>query len=342
MQKSSYRHCSEVDLIRDEAFIRWVREGQEADHRFWKVFLQHHPDRRPVVDGARAQVQQLLGEAGHAPLGERGQQALWQRIEHQMEQEALTRRSLRRPWLWTSTAAAVALLVLWFNPYWISPEPEMIRHEVTDGKPQTVQLPDGSRVVLNSHSCLRYAQNWADRSQREVWLEGEAYFEVEKSPARQPKFVVHTPLLDAAVLGTRFNVRHRRQQTEVVLAEGAMDILIKEGETPGRLTLKPGEAITYNGQKAELVHEAVVFPEYAYSWKDGLLMFEEKTVKELAELVADMYGIEVKVGAEDGLKTRQIRGGIPTHDFTATQEVLNTWFQTHWDPKAQRLTIENP
>ena len=106
------------------------------------------------------------------------------------------------------------------------------------GETQEFTLPDGTEVFLNANSTLRYS---ADETPREVWLEGEAYFQVVKQKngltKRADDFRVHTQNLTVRVLGTRFVVDSRKEQ--VVLDEGKVEV---QPRTDGQshLSLAPG------------------------------------------------------------------------------------------------------
>lgn len=80
------------------------------------------------------------------------------------------------------------------------------------GEQRVVELPDHSVVSLNANSTLRFRNDWSQANTlREVWLDGEAFFSVQKQEgaAGPAKFIVHTNDLDVEVLGTRFNVSNR-------------------------------------------------------------------------------------------------------------------------------------
>jgi ferric-dicitrate binding protein FerR (iron transport regulator) len=102
-------------------------------------------------------------------------------------------------------------------------------------------------VLLNANSQLRTPARWPAGARREVWLEGEAFFQVTKKGAAPgggtdgARFVVHTGQVDVAVLGTRFNVTNRRGQTTVTLNEGK--VKLEEGDLDGAVIMEPGELV---------------------------------------------------------------------------------------------------
>ncbi|TRZ79130.1 MAG: hypothetical protein D4R94_00100, partial [Chitinophagaceae bacterium] len=112
------------------------------------------------------------------------------------------------------------------------------------GSRSKIVLPDGSQVWVNSGSKLSYASNF-DGKIREVYLNGEAYFEVTKNP--QKPFIVHTSGIDIKVLGTEFNVKafDLEPTIEATLIRGSIEVLKKDDANAGSVLLKPHEKLVY-------------------------------------------------------------------------------------------------
>lgn len=106
-------------------------------------------------------------------------------------------------------------------------------------------LPDSSQVWLNSNSRLKYSTAF-NQTNREVVLEGEAYFEVAKD-ARLP-FVVHASSIDIQVLGTSFAVKSYPQDAtiEATLLNGTIEISRKDNPGGARIILKPNEKLVFS------------------------------------------------------------------------------------------------
>jgi transmembrane sensor len=118
-------------------------------------------------------------------------------------------------------------------------------------------LPDSTRVWLNSNSRLKYSAEF-DQTNREVVLEGEAYFDVAKDP-RLP-FVVHASSIDIKVLGTSFAVKSYPQDEtiEATLLQGTIEISRKDNPGGARVILKPNEKLVFS--KSFTPHELGVPP----------------------------------------------------------------------------------
>ena len=108
-----------------------------------------------------------------------------------------------------------------------------------------LSLPDGTGVWLNSNSKLNFSRDFNVKD-RDVTLEGEAYFEVAKD-ARLP-FVVHANSLDITVLGTSFAVKSYPQDEtiEATLLKGSIEVSRKGDPGATRIILKPNEKLVYS------------------------------------------------------------------------------------------------
>lgn len=178
---------------------------------------------------------------------------------------------------------------------------------VPRGGEYSLELPDGTMVWVNSASSLRFPEKFAS-NQREVFLEGEAYFEV-KQDANKP-FYVRTESGDVRVLGTSFNVcaypKDRFWQTtlvegSVMIARGEKEVLMKPNEQY-QINLKTG--------KGELKE---VSPELYISWRDGKFYFKAYTFEELVERLERWYDFTMFY-TNESIKTRRFSGVVNKHE----------------------------
>jgi len=137
-----------------------------------------------------------------------------------VDTKVISMRPIRK---WLQVAAAIAVLMT-VSIFYINSLDETINTEFAERK--EVMLPDASEVILNAESELSYdAKNWD--SKRNVSLEGEAFFKVAKGK----RFTVSTAVGEVAVLGTQFNVEHRKNFFEVTCFEGLVSVVYNNTET---------------------------------------------------------------------------------------------------------------
>ncbi len=166
-------------------------------------------------------------------------------------------------------------------------------------------LPDGSKVILNANSTLRITANWTNDSEREVWLEGEAFFEVEKKPSTGQKFIVHARDVDVEVLGTRFNVNTRHQKSTVSLEEGKVKLsakgelqtILQRNKQVAVIEMKPGE-IARAGDSIGIKVLNAPEVENNSGWIRNEWHFDNTTLREIAVMIEDLYGYKTEMTDE--------------------------------------------
>lgn len=162
-------------------------------------------------------------------------------------------------------------------------------------------LSDGTVVHLNSESRLKYPVTFSGE-ERQVWLEGEAYFEVKKSAGK--RFIVSSSGVDVTVLGTKFNVTSYSGSGKVIttLVEGCVEVSVEN--QPGKQSrLQPDQQAVFDQLTGELKTREVDVLLYT-SWKDGYYTFEQQPIGEIMEILARWYDIDIVFQDPDRRKTR--------------------------------------
>lgn len=200
--------------------------------------------------------------------------------------------------VWWQRIAAIIVLPLVLSLLYLFNEKETSRdlkiayQEVTSppGTCSKIQLPDGTTAWLNSKSKLKYPTVFS-KGKREVFLSGEAYFEVE-SDKKNP-FVVRTKVMDIKATGTAFNVEAFDSEniTAVTLIKGKVKVDIKGKKD---LDMIPNQRISYDHQKAAYQIETVS-PYKWYAWKDGILMFRNDPLEYVFKRIGLTYNIQIEV-----------------------------------------------
>ena len=161
---------------------------------------------------------------------------------------------------------------------------------VPAGQRAQITLADGTKVWLNSKSTLTYASNFG-RKERNVELDGEAYFEVAKN--KKIPFFVNTEINRVKVVGTHFNVCAYKgsNEFETTLIEGIVDIYpIGSDQVITRLT-KDEFFGSYNGK-----YKKTTLPSYEYlRWKEGLYCFDDAPFNSLLNKLEKYYNVNISV-----------------------------------------------
>ena len=299
----------DIDIVekwlQDESFINWAFERSEADIDKWEEWLSKHPENRKLAEGAKLMLGEIFQNVD-VPI-QKSQEAL-ERLMLRLEQhESIdkdaehTQKTGRPYWQMGALALLVAISLMLYFQWGRS---SMVILSTGFGEKQEIVLPDQSEVVLNANSTLRYASN----QPRKVWLEGEAFFKVKKSETNA-KFIVHTSDLAVEVLGTAFNVNSRREQTQVFLEEGKVNLNLNDPEK-SQVLLAPGDLLTYSSKRGHKYETAKVESAQHTSWRDGVIELKMTPLREVINRMEDIYGIRIQI-SNDHLGERKINVAIP-------------------------------
>ncbi|SFD09905.1 FecR domain-containing protein [Spirosoma endophyticum] len=298
----NYLHFNEEDFATDYFFQRWVLEHDLESESFWQNWLAENPEKRPVVKKAQWLVQTISFGETWSPT-ERA--AMWQTIQANMNPAEMNETpvvplgresALSRP-MWQRfgwmAAASIAVLLVSFGLFYSNWQTKEI--ETAFGEMRQVKLADGSTVTLNANSKLKLSNDFLEQSTREVWIEGEAFFDVAKRTVNGSKvpFIVHANKLTIQVLGTAFNVINRREKVDVALEHGSVKVIDEQNET-NTVLLKPSEKVSQAAEKAPLVKQPVQIDDYT-SWKEKVILFKQKSLVEIADMMKDLYNIDVVI-----------------------------------------------
>ncbi len=287
----------------DDSFLAWYFRSDEKHWNHWEELRKKDPMLRGQMEEAGKMIDVIIsGGVEVAPSRQVAARVrLMSRIQAWEEKEGGRRRLL-----WRSVAAASVVLLIALA-YWVVTGTDKSQFYAESGSTRRIELPDGSVVDLNGSSSMK--TRFADGKDREVWLDGEAYFKVARMESGR-KFIVHTGDLDVEVLGTEFNVRGNAERTEVVLESGKVRLSVAEAST-GKVIMQPGELAEFSRSSRTITKRDVNTKIYT-SWKEGKVIFENAGVEEIAEALRDRYGLQVEV--EAGAVLGEFNGVFPSDD----------------------------
>ncbi|MFT3948740.1 MAG: FecR family protein [Agriterribacter sp.] len=302
------------ELAINDSFINYCLERNEQDVLHWRQYQADHPGRQNIIEEARQLVFLMTGSL--------------QNINAGLDTDpvpALKRFNALKVIGWAAACIGIVLSVYFI--FWQKKDAH-IREAVAAvaenplifatkaGAKQTITLPDGTKVYLNSASTLKLSNGFG-KTDRNVFLVGEGGFDVIHN-SRLP-FTVSVDKYDVNVTGTFFNVRAYPGDkiTETSLLRGKVDILIKNGSsTPLRMSLKPkqkfvldvetGGQIKGSGDDFEefenkaAPHVAVEALSYnrdsvniETAWIQNTLIIEEETFEMIREKLERWYNVRL-------------------------------------------------
>jgi ferric-dicitrate binding protein FerR (iron transport regulator) len=267
------------------------------------------------------------------------------KIHHRINLEQKDKQTgNRRKWIITVPKVAAVLIVGLILGFFIdefrkpAPAVQYCTFMAPKGSVSQLILPDTTMVFLNSGSQIKYSVSGSD-DQREVFLEGEAWFEVTKN--KNNPFVVHTPFYDVKVFGTQFNVKAYKADDEIVttLERGSVQIMSSDKlKINGPKMLMPGEQLIYNPLKKYMEVKHVNTRMFT-SWKDNKLIFINMNLKELIVLLERKYGIDIEF-ADNIVLDYHYDGTIKNETILEILDVLKETLPIRYKIEGQKVVIQ--
>lgn len=167
------------------------------------------------------------------------------------------------------------------------------KYSTRKGEHREIQLVDGSIVILNAASTLQIASDFGVK-QRNVLLQGEAYFEVSKDKSRP--FIIKTGKIQTRVVGTSFNINAYADEGSVSVAVATGKVQV-EKESAGRESLI-GKDLTHNHMlvynlKKDTYQQIITDAGLMSAWRTNKLVFNNASISEIARVLERSYNIPV-------------------------------------------------
>ncbi|MBN9379956.1 MAG: FecR domain-containing protein [Chitinophagaceae bacterium] len=314
------------EILCDDRFLSWYFKKDIRATQQWEQWMAGHPGSGPRVQQAVEFLQSLHVHEAELKICEltRAEKRLLEKIKRAQMPVVFFRQ---RWWI-----AAAGIITLAVGAYAIQ-EHRAVLHTAY-GEIKDHQLPDGTEVVVNADSRVTYSPGWTDGKDREVWLTGEAFFHVRRTPLKS-RFIVHTGHFDVIVTGTKFNVVSRQEKANVMLQEGRVILHMREGK---ELKMTPGDFAEYSDDR--LVKRSVK-TDSLIAWKDHKLSFDATPIRDVVSIIREQYGVTVRLENET-VANKTVSGIMPndnlnillksleaTADFTVIRQGNEIIIQDH-------------
>lgn len=308
------------DFVLDPEFRKWVLTSDEAAKIYWERYLKNNPSKYKEIKLATKLVLNISRESH--PIDAQRIESTWENINKAVEKvsaDDVARRivplhsfgSLKkygtsyRPYsgyhqLYRIAGIfAIAFTLAILANIMLSPKQQATaeapvvfeEHYAPPGVKSFLTLQDGSKVILNSGSSLRYRQNF-EKKQRQLELDGEAYFEVAKDSLRP--FKVTTGAVTTTALGTSFNIKaYENEGWSIALLTGKVEVDMKMDQ-PEKVSLIPGEALnidlqTQHFQRQGFNEEAIM------AWTKKTIIFDHTPISEIIRVLENWYGVQIEL-----------------------------------------------
>ncbi|WP_299546833.1 FecR domain-containing protein [Seonamhaeicola sp.] len=188
------------------------------------------------------------------------------------------------------------------------------------GKRFEIFLSDGSQVYLNAGTSLRYPVKFIKGKNRQVFLDGEAYFRVSEDKTHP--FIVNTNEVNVKVLGTEFNMSTYKEDAEIktVLVEGSV-IMYAKNTPEDQTTLAPGNIGAWDKSKKRINTSQVDTRLYT-GWIDGELIFRNSSFSNMIKKLERSYNISIQNNNTE-LDLKKFNASFHV-DIESVEEVMNS------------------
>lgn len=287
------------ELISDSRFISWVSGNDSSQDSFWNTWIEEHPEYRDEFNEAVKTSKTLKFKGAEISSGEMAYS--WAKISEKIGKREQKSRIQHFIGMATKVAAALLLPVLIGSGWILYRQNNIIRNfseaiKTTQEQNLTViapnctrtivDLPDGTKVWLNSGSEISYPMVFSD-TERRVKLTGEAYFEVKKS---EIPFLITNTGPEIKVYGTEFNVNAYDNEDFVTVAlDNGKISLLQNGKEE---FIKPGQVSTFDKKNKSLAIEDTDVTRFS-SWREGKYVFRNTTLSSILRMLQRQYNVNI-------------------------------------------------
>ena len=214
---------------------------------------------------------------------------------------------------------------------------DVVTHQ---GERVRVLLPDGTHVFLNASSRLRYNPLDFNKNKRNLFLEGEAFFEVAKD--KDHPFILSMTTMKLTVLGTKFSIvsRFEKKNIEVYLNEGS--VLLNSKISNDRQIIKPTEKAFFNTKTGKFTVKKVIANKRYPDWTQGNMVFRRIPLKKVLNSLSENYNVDISFDENkmSSLLNDLFVGTLPNNDLDAAMKVLEEVYPIHYSQDRHNILIE--
>ncbi len=287
--KRKYQNAE--DFAADESFQDYCLGSSASAIRKWEKYLKQNRHQKDIIEEAKFFVLLLSNDV------------VPQQKKQGKKSNLISQRILK--------ICAVFLLLIITSSAFIyfnnKTEEYATVTKLAESQNLSIMLTDLSKIDLRKGSEIEFKESYENSDTREVSLKGEAYFDVEKSAAKEKPFIVHLAKGNISVLGTRFLVKSDESSTQIILEEGKISFSV-DGRS---YVLTPGDVLTYNQEMVSILNNKKI--ETYDSWRKNKISFQNASISEVIQTIKNSYNLSIELGNEN-LKNRKITTTLDQND----------------------------
>lgn len=311
-----YHSFSLDELLNEESFISLVNNirTDSSLQKEWESFLSTYPD----AGGDFREAAEMIYASAGVPIhvSPKSRDRVWKAIAGN-----INKPFLKPSYIWWRVAAIIVVILsiagigLWNT----QDTPSIVKWETTNGQSKLITLPDGTEVMLKENSTISYKQLWAKDLPREVWIEGQAHFDVKHlniNPSKiksGEKFIVHVgDDIKVTVLGTVFNVKSALLGSSVELESGSIEVGFTDSAIKESVLLKPGEKLEFKEKTKTFIKLKSAENDPSAGKSGDAVELKNTSVNEIIEMVERTYKKKIQV-SDSSILNRKLDGSFPIY-----------------------------
>jgi len=356
-----------TDLIWDEDFRKWALLPDPQSDNYWSEFSKANPDKVGLLNNAKKIVQAL-----------NIREPFLSELEKALEVRKILTKIDKKEWMpskpngiirliqlysWQLGLTACIMIVIAFSIFRINQQPvkqpvtyqeqraaETKLHEKINpsANPDTVLLPDGTKVVLMKNARISYSPDFSLLTTRKIFLSGTAIFEVARNP--QKPFLVYTNGLITEVLGTRFIIKSMDagNKVSVEVISGIVSVYSFINNKPGKekeskklnaLILTANQKANYSSEDKTLMAAIVTNP--AVLLNGGIdFKFKGTPVDSVFKAIEKAYGINI-IYDEGSFKNRSFTATLNLESMYDKLDIICKALNSRYDVIDGKIVIYN-
>lgn len=334
-----YTKFNVEDFASNESFIDWVRQSDPEAVKYWDLYISDHPEIRPTVEKARALVLNLR-QAEEVSYDAARVESMWDTIRDRVEKQSKAPSRTSTKVGWAMALACFLFLCVSVAVWLVFPEmkgeeqlskyhqqsSDFVEQVNETDKPLRVQLADGSVIVLDAKSRLKYKSTFLEDSTRQVYLLGQAFFDVVKNPYKP--FIVHSNEIVVKVLGTSFRVEAPENGENILVSVKTGKVSVYSDKVANKqqqdgVILLPNQQVSYERKKQLFAKTLVESPEVLGTTiftKDDFV-FDNTPIAEVFRTMEEAYGIEI-IFNEDVMKNCYITAPLGSESMREKLKII--------------------
>lgn len=218
------------------------------------------------------------------------------------------------PWL-KMAAAAILIMALISSLFYIIggssiKQQDLTKHIIVPhNENRVISLSDGSTIILSPGSMLNYPPSFDGMKKREVFLDGQAFFDIHHNPSIP--FIVHTGNLETMVLGTAFNIKAISGEAEITVTVKRGKVKVTDKEKISDI-ITPNQQIIYNKERVSSDTKTIDSESYL-DWKAADLLFDNLTIAEASQLLEERYKVNITI-TDLSVSTQRFTASFPKNE----------------------------